>query len=95
MPTTLPAPNLDEDTVRYILYLGEKGRPTVEPTLYTCPGTTLFRTTHTTHDTHTHTHTHDHTHTHTTHTHTHTRHTHARAHTRTHKTHCSRSFVCS
>jgi len=41
MPTTLPAPNLDEDTVRYILYLGEKGRPTVEPTLYTCPGDVL------------------------------------------------------
>jgi hypothetical protein len=44
MPTTLPAPNLDDDTVRYILYLGEKGRPTVEPTLYTCPGTISLRT---------------------------------------------------
>jgi hypothetical protein len=35
-PSTLPAPDLDDDTCSYLLRLGAKGKPGVEPQLYTC-----------------------------------------------------------
>jgi len=38
MPTTLPTPNMDDDTTRYIRYLDEKGRPALDLVLYTCSG---------------------------------------------------------